>query len=54
MLNLLLGLWQFFWVWAVGFALERRLRLSLPLGYRAAIAFGLGEILVSYSFFFLG
>jgi len=54
MLNFLAGLWQFLWVWAVGIPLERRLKWSLPYGYRLAVAFGLGEMVVSFLLFFLG
>lgn len=54
MLTLLIGIWQFSLVWAWGFFLERRLRFNLSYGYRAAIAFGLGESTLSLFFFVLG
>lgn len=54
MLNFILGVGQFLAVWQLGFYLEKKLKLDLPLGYRAAIAFGLGEMVLSYSYFALG
>ncbi len=54
MSNFLFGVWQFFVVWQLGFFLVRRLHLDLPLGYRAALAFGLGEVVFSYTYFALG
>ena len=50
----LLGVWQFLWVWAFGFAIERRLRLDLSYPFRAAVAFALGEIVLSGVYFGLG
>lgn len=49
-----MGLWQFWFVWSLGFFLERKINLGLPYGYRAALAFGLGEVCISYSLFLLG
>ncbi len=54
MLNFLLGVWQFVLVWGVGFALMHRAFAYLPYGYRVAIAFGLGETVLSYAYFTLG
>ncbi len=54
MINLLLGFWQFFWVWGLGFLLARRYLRNLPYGYYVAAAFALGEITLSYSYFALG
>lgn len=54
MLNPVLGLWQFLLVWAFGIWIERRFRFDLPYGYRIAIAFGLGEMILSYALFGLG
>ncbi len=54
MINYCLGIWQFVVVWQLGFFLEKKLKLDLPCGYRAALAFGLGEVAFSYSYFVLG
>ncbi len=54
MINVLVGLWQFLVVWSFGLFLERKIKVSLPYGYRLAIAFGLGEAFLSYFFFLLG
>ncbi|RJP31142.1 MAG: hypothetical protein C4527_08250 [Candidatus Omnitrophota bacterium] len=54
MLNVIFGFWQFFLVWAIGFYLERKLRPSVPYGYRLVLAFGLGEMAISYFLFLLG
>ncbi|MEW6237813.1 MAG: hypothetical protein AB1656_20695 [Candidatus Omnitrophota bacterium] len=49
-----MGLWQFLLVWAVGFALARGVRLTLPFCYRLAVAFGLGEMAITALLFLLG
>lgn len=54
MLNFCLGIWQFIVVWQLGFWIEKKWKLELPYGYRAALAFGLGELAFSYSYFALG
>lgn len=54
MINAALGIWQFLLVWAIGSRIGRSVNARLPLGYRAALAFGLGEAAVSYSLFALG
>jgi hypothetical protein len=54
MINLLLGFWQFFWVWGFGFFLAKRLKGKLPYGYYAAISFALGETCLTYAYFALG
>jgi hypothetical protein len=52
--NPIFGVWQFLLVWAFGFFLERRFRFDIPHGYRAALAFGIGETVLSYFYFALG
>ncbi|MGI6455547.1 MAG: hypothetical protein ACOX5R_07960 [bacterium] len=54
MLNALFGLWQFALVWALGLAIIRRMNLPLSPALRAAVAFGLGETVLSYTLFLLG
>jgi 4-amino-4-deoxy-L-arabinose transferase-like glycosyltransferase len=54
MLEILLGLWQFFAVFSAGLAIERRVGARLPYGYRVAVAFGLGETVISCALFLLG
>lgn len=54
MINYCLGVWQFIVVWQLGFLLEKKLKLDLPYGYRTALAFGLGEVAFSYTYFVLG
>jgi len=54
MLQYLLGLWQFLLVWAMGVALARGVRLTLPFCLRLAISFGLGEMAITALLFLLG
>ncbi len=54
MINVLFGIWQFLLVWATGFVFERKLKPSVPYGYRLALAFALGETFLSYTLFLLG
>lgn len=54
MLNLVMGVLQFFWVWTLGFALLSRLRLQAPRGYRPAVAFAIGQIAITYALMALG
>ncbi len=51
---LFFGLWQFLWVWSLGYGIEHRLRLRMPYGYRLACSFALGEIVLSYFYYLLG
>ena len=53
-MHLILGFWQFIWVWGLGFLIARRFLRDLPYGYYAAAAFALGEITLSYAYFALG
>ncbi|MDP8245568.1 MAG: hypothetical protein P9L94_15895 [Candidatus Hinthialibacter antarcticus] len=54
MFNILWGLLQFIWVWAFGALLLRSLPVFIPKSYRLAVAFLLGETVISYFLLVMG